>query len=85
MSDPTYLTPPAIASQLGVDPTKVIGWINRGELRAVNVAANPATAKRARWRVAKDDLENFLDARAAQPVRSVHKKRRLRPGVVEYV
>ena len=85
MSDPTYLTPPAIARELGIDPSKVIGWIMRGELRGVNVSANPATAKRARWRVAKDDLENFLDTRAAQPVRSVERKRRRRPGVVEYV
>ncbi len=84
-TDRKYLTPPEIARELGIDPVKVIGWINRGELRAVNVAANLQTAKRARWRVLKADLAGFLDARAAQPGEPGQRKRRRRAGVVEYV
>ncbi len=60
-----YLSPPAIAERLGVSPEKVIRWIARGELRAVNLADR--LGGRPRWRVSQADLESFLAARAAQP------------------
>ena len=34
----SYFSPPEIAERFGVDAHKVLGWIRRGELRALNVA-----------------------------------------------
>src|SRR5262245_40558605 len=35
--NPSYLTPPEVAKLLRVSQQKVLGWISRAELRAVNV------------------------------------------------
>jgi hypothetical protein len=50
------LTPPAVAKRYGIGPSKVLGWIRRRELRAVNVASE---GKRPRWVVLVADLEAF--------------------------
>jgi excisionase family DNA binding protein len=52
-----YLTPPAIARLLRVSPDKVLGWIRRGELRAVDVS----DSLRPRYPVSPDDLDAFLE------------------------
>jgi len=41
-----------------VDPMKVLGWIRRGELRAVNGADQ--NGKRPRWRIPPEALDEFL-------------------------
>ena len=62
MVERRWLTPPQLAKEIGIDPEKVIAWINAGELRAVNIAKN--RHGRARWRVLLDDWDKFLDSRA---------------------
>jgi len=51
---------------LGIEPAKVIAWIKRGELRAVNVADNP-NGKRPRYRITQDALDHFTRARETKP------------------
>lgn len=58
-----YQSPPQIASELGVQPPKIIGWIHSGELHAVNVANRGS--KRPRWRISRESLAAFLMARSA--------------------
>lgn len=58
-----YLTPPEVATRLRVDAHKVLGWIRRGDLRAINVS----DGWRPRYRVSHDDLEAFLRRREVQP------------------
>jgi excisionase family DNA binding protein len=58
-----YVTPPDIAKLLRVSPEKVLGWIRRGELKAVNVG----NGFRPRYRVSWDHLDAFLAAREVQP------------------
>lgn len=58
-----YLTPPEIAKLLRVSPAKVLGWIRRGELRAVNLS----NRDRSRYRVQQQSLDAFLEAREVQP------------------
>src|SRR5262245_5136501 len=60
-----WLTPPAIAEQLGVDPEKVLGWIRRGELSAVNVADR--VGGRPRFRVSPEAFSQFLQRRQTAP------------------
>jgi excisionase family DNA binding protein len=59
------LTPPEIAQMLRVKPSKVLGWIARGELGACNVADR--LGGRPRWRIRQEDLDVFLLRRAAAP------------------
>jgi excisionase family DNA binding protein len=58
------MTPPQIAKRLGVASEKVIGWIDGGELRAVNLSAGEV---RPRWRIMPEDLAAFLASRANTP------------------
>jgi hypothetical protein len=78
-----YLTPPQLAERYGVDPNKVLGWIRRGELAAVNVATT--TGGRPRWRVSPEALAAFEAARAAGPAPHITRiRRRKDPNVIEY-
>jgi len=61
-----YLTPPEIARSYGTNACKIIGWIRRGELRAINVAETTDT--RPKFRVKIEDLEAFEARRAAVAV-----------------
>lgn len=54
-----YLTPPEIAARLRITPVKVIGWIRKAELRAVDVG----NGTRPRYRISPDDLKDFLRRR----------------------
>ena len=78
-----YLTPPEIAKRYGCKPEKVIGWIKRGELRAIN----SGDGIRPRWKVRPEDLEAFEAARsnvatiAPKPTR---RQRRKPEGVIQF-
>jgi excisionase family DNA binding protein len=63
---------------LGVNRDKVLRWIRSGELKAANVS----DATRPRYRVAREDLQRFLEARSAAPSRTLPKRRRRRPAAV---
>ena len=45
------LTPPQVAKRLGVNPDKVLHWIRKGELHAVNVTVKPGG--RPKYRIAR--------------------------------
>ena len=79
----SYLTPPQVARQFGIDAKKITGWIRRGELKAVNLATT--TSGRPRWKISPADLEAFLAARSAGPMPKVSRQRRRKtPGITEY-
>lgn len=63
-TDEPFLTPSEIGKLLQVSPDTVLGWIRRSELRAVNVGSG---ARRARYRVSRESLEEFLRLREVQP------------------
>jgi excisionase family DNA binding protein len=74
------LTPPQVASLIGVNADKVLTWIRRGELRALNVSEGI----RPRWRIEHDDLMAFKATLAntpAQPARGLHRND---PNVIRY-
>jgi hypothetical protein len=60
------LTPPQLARQLGVSPEKVIGWINRGDLRGLNLAKH--LGGRPRYRITPEAVQEFLRSREVTPV-----------------
>ena len=72
--DREYSTPPAIAELLGIDVDKVRTWILAGELKAVDVATT--TGGRPRWRISRQDLEEFLIQRSSSPPPKPKQRRR---------
>ncbi len=77
-----YLTPPAVAERLGVDPAKVLGWIRSGQLRATNLGDG---ALRPRYRISEADLSAFLSTRRAGPEPTISRVRRRRdPNVIQF-
>lgn len=79
VSESDTLTPPQIARQLGVSPDTVRGWCHAGQLKASNVAKR---GKRVKWKVARQDLEAFLEKR--QPDTRPPKKRKPKLLVEKY-
>lgn len=75
----TALTPPELAKILKVKPEKIHGFIDSGELAAVNMAS--AGSKRPRWRIMPEDVETFLQKRANKPLerQPIKRKKKLPP------
>lgn len=88
MSSDTYMTPPAVARELNVGLDKVYLWIANGELKAVNLAAK--RSGRARWKVSRQALAEFLASRESGPVVTRQRRRRFEaipkdPNWIDYV
>lgn len=60
----SFLTVKAIATSLGVDQTKVLSWIHRGELTAIDVSKT--FGGRPRWRIPETAWREFQEARSNQ-------------------
>lgn len=65
MAAEKFHTVPELARTLGVDQDKILGWIHKGELRALNVAES--ASGRPRWRIPADAWQAFEQARSNQP------------------
>ena len=59
------LTPPQLASEMGVHVDKVYAWIRSSELRATNTAIKPGG--RGRYRIKRSDAEDFQRRRQNLP------------------
>lgn len=59
------VTPPELAAEWGISPAKVVAFIRRGELRAINVAN--AHCSRPRYLIDRADIERFEKARQVIP------------------
>jgi excisionase family DNA binding protein len=79
----SWLSPPQIAEVLGVDASKVLAWLKRGELVGVNLAES-ATG-RPRWRISQEALDRFLAARQSHaPQPKVTRRRKRSAQVIEF-
>ena len=67
MNEQKIYSPLDVARRLGVGRGKVVSWITRGELLAVNVATATGAGKRARYRIQEKDLLAFEVARSTSP------------------
>jgi excisionase family DNA binding protein len=86
---PLFLTAEQTARLLRVRQSKVLAWLRSGELRGADLSERPGRG-RARWRITREALEEFLRARQpAPPAERVKRRRRVReeqpPGWVEYI
>ncbi len=74
LAEPATLSPAQVARRLGVGIHKVLAWIARGELAAVNVANRLGI--RPRWRISAEALADFERRRSAVPPTPAPKPRR---------
>ena len=70
----TWLSPPQIAKELGIDGGKVLAWIHSRELIAVDVSET--RGGRPRWRVSREALENFLRRRSTSPTETPTRRKK---------
>ena len=77
-------SPPQVARMFGVSTTKIIGWIQSGQLTAINVADGPKN--RPRYLIDRDAIAQFEKQRAVvpNPVTTQKLRRRAASGVKEY-
>jgi transposase len=68
------ISPNELARKLGVKHSKVLGWINRGELRAINLAER--SSGRPRWKILPDALNEFFLSRQSSPPPAPRRARR---------
>lgn len=70
------LTPAEAASILGSDVDTVRGWIRSGELMASDLRSRGA--KKARYRIRRSDLDEFVERRQVHPRPQQQQSRRRR-------
>lgn len=69
-----YTTPPKYAARLGCKPETVTGWIDSGELAAINVARRGS--RRPRYRISPEAIAAFEAARSTVPAPKPIRRRR---------
>lgn len=79
----TKITPPELARRWGIGVDKVLGWIRRGELRAINVATTLGI--RPRWLIDPADIAAFEERRAASPPPAKIRRHRSAMQITEYI
>ena len=72
---PPMWTVPELAHRWRVSCDKVRGWLARGELVGINIAADPL-GRRPRWRIRESDVVEFEARRGV--ARADHRGRRRR-------
>ena len=73
------LTPPQLARRWGVAAEKVNHLINSGQLKAINLAADPNG--RPRYRIYLAEIERFEEARSTKPPVPKVRRRRREPAM----
>ena len=76
-----YLSPPKVADILGCGTEKILAFIDRGELRAINTSLG----NRPRWKIRPEDFDAFCESRASQKPPAPTKRRHIPKPGKEYV
>lgn len=74
-----------LQERFGVGEHTVLGWINSGELRAINVART--TSKRPKYRISEPALKAFEELRSTAPPAPTRVNRRRKPNddIIEFI
>lgn len=78
MSD--KLTVQQVAEELQTTEDSVLGWIHSSKLKASDISNGSI---RPRWRIRREDLDEFLDARRPTPP-AKRKRKTATTGVIEF-
>jgi len=71
-----------ICERYSVGEHTVLGWIRRGELRAIDVSRTPGG--KPRWRITPEALEAFELSRTAEPTPPRRRRKKKPADVVEF-
>ena len=71
-----------ICDKFAVGEHTVLGWIRRGELKAINVSRKPTG--RPKWRVTQEALQEFELARTPTPTPPRTRRRKRAGDVIEF-
>jgi transposase len=71
-----------IRERYSVGEHTVLGWIRRGELRAIDVSRKPGG--RPKWRVTQEALDAFEALRTPTPPSPRGKRRKPTAGVIQF-
>ena len=86
MAEREFLSATEAAELLAVRQSKILAWLRSGELLGADLSERPGQGK-ARWRIARADLDDFL--RSRQPGGQTVSKRQRKPkrsaGWIQYV
>lgn len=81
-----YLKPSEVAELLGIEHAKVLAWIHAGELLAVDISEK--RGPRARFRISREALNAFLEARQNKPTpkprHAISRRQQVMAGVKKY-
>jgi excisionase family DNA binding protein len=80
---PSTLSVRDVCERYGVSEHTVLTWINRGELRAINVGRRPG-AKKPRWRITQEALERFEQLRTPAPPLPRTRRKKRTAEVIEF-
>ena len=69
-----YLSPRQHARLWGINPSKVLGWIRSGRLKAINLAES--TLGRPRYKISPESVREFERGRQATPPAPSKRQRR---------
>jgi transposase len=72
-----------LQERFAVGEHTVLGWIRRGELRAINVGRK--TDGRPKWRITPEALNEFELLRSATPPAKATRRRKQPNDVVEFI
>ena len=83
---PAFLAAAETARLLRVRTSKVLHWLRSGQLKGADLSENPGRGN-PRWRIARDDLQSFLDDRQPKPTPKPTRSRKVaRPSDwIEYI
>jgi excisionase family DNA binding protein len=83
-----FLTAAEAAELLRVRQSKVLAWLRSGELRGFDLSERPGRGN-ARWKIARTDLDEFLQSRQPRPTPKQSSQRRRKaanpPGWIEFI
>jgi hypothetical protein len=82
LTSAVYVTPPELAARFRVKPSTVRGWIESGELRAIDTAA--PGSRRPRLKISPEAIAEFERRRSAAPLPAPIRRRRL-PAIKSFV
>lgn len=71
-----------LCERYGVGEHTVLGWIRRGELRAIDVSRK--AGGRPKWRITAEALAAFEIARTPTPPAPTKRRKRRSSGVIEF-
>lgn len=78
------LTPDEVAKEWGIPRSRVISWINNGELPAADASVKRKAGGKPRYLIDRKDLEDFWNSRLKSPVQKPARRAKRKKDYIEF-